>query len=101
MVQWVFVNGMGWSSVVAGLHCTDEGQQPETSIWVSAVCRDDEIAFMHIQGICKWSLKRVMSNRIRHYVTCACVRACLSVRLESMYLYVSMHTQAYMHVLCV
>ena len=24
--------------IFAGLHCTDEGQQPETSTWMSAVC---------------------------------------------------------------
>ena len=31
-----------WSGLLkfAGLHCTDEGQQPETSIWMSAVCQD-------------------------------------------------------------
>ena len=26
--------------VLSGLHCTDEGQQPETSTWMSAVCLD-------------------------------------------------------------
>ena len=26
----------------SGLHCTDEGQQPETSTWMSAVCLDRE-----------------------------------------------------------
>ena len=34
--------GIAWNRlsrlVLLGLHCTDEGQQPETSIWMSAVC---------------------------------------------------------------
>ena len=33
--------GIEWSDrSFAGLHCTDEGQQPETSTWMSAVCQD-------------------------------------------------------------
>ena len=35
----MFVNSMS-SLVGALLHCTDEGQQPETSIWMSAVSQD-------------------------------------------------------------
>ena len=27
----------------SGLHCTDEGQQPETSTWMSAVCLDRKV----------------------------------------------------------
>ena len=31
------------------LHCTDEGQKPETSTWMSAVCQDEQtfIPFVH------------------------------------------------------
>ena len=49
-VQWVLVNSMGLASLV-GLHCTDEGQQPETSKWMSAVCPDMEYSFAYWQLI--------------------------------------------------
>ena len=33
--------GIEWSGrCFAGLHCSDEGQQLETSKWMSAVCQD-------------------------------------------------------------
>ena len=49
-VLWVLVNSMGLASLV-GLHCTDEGQQPETSKWMSAVCPDIKYSFAYRQLI--------------------------------------------------
>ena len=62
------------------LHCTDEGQKPETSTWMSAVCQDEQTFIPFAHEMCRLSNIWCCIIHVCMFVyVCACVCACAHV----------------------